>query len=321
LRTGTLTWTPELAGLFGLEPGTVKSYADFRERVHPDDIVALEAKRDAAVRDRKSFYVEFRIIHSDGQIRWMSVMAGAVYDKATGEPIRILGNLSDITDRKRAQERQQVLIAELDHRVKNVLATVSAVVSHTRQGSRSVANFAAVLEGRIRSMATTHHLLSSGRWQGIPLTKLVYSELMPYATRDNTQIMGPEIILRPEAGQAVAIVLHELVTNAAKYGALSTGTGRVSVRWYRRVNRKPCPPLVLEWQEIGGPPVVAPSKSSYGTSTIRDLIPYEFGGSVDLLLDRDGVPCRLELPADCLSNDAASISEEATLAAAAPTRC
>jgi PAS fold len=74
LRTGTLTWTPELAGLFGLEPGTVKSYSDFRERVHPDDIVALEAKRDAAVRDRKSFFVEFRIVHSDGQIRWMSVM-------------------------------------------------------------------------------------------------------------------------------------------------------------------------------------------------------------------------------------------------------
>jgi two-component sensor histidine kinase len=246
---------------------------------------------------------------------------GAVYDKATGEPVRILGNLSDITDRKRAQERQQVLVAELDHRVKNVLATVSAVVSHTRQGSRSVANFAAALEGRIRSMATTHHLLSSGRWQGIPLTKLVYSELTPYATRDNTQIMGPEIFLRPEAGQAVAIVLHELATNAAKYGALSTRTGRVSVRWYRRVNRKPCSPQVLEWQEIGGPPVVAPSKSSYGTSTIRDLIPYEFGGSVDLLLDRDGVRCHLELPADWLSYDAASISEEATLAAEAPTRC
>jgi PAS domain S-box-containing protein len=103
LRTGTLTWTPELAALFGLEAGTVKSYADFRERVHPGDIAALQAKRDAAVRDRKSFYQEFRIVRSDGQIRWISVMAGAVYDEATGEPGRIVGNL---TDNHRPQARR-----------------------------------------------------------------------------------------------------------------------------------------------------------------------------------------------------------------------
>jgi two-component sensor histidine kinase len=129
------------------------------------------------------------------------------------------------TERKRAEEHQHALVAELDHRVKNALATVSSVVSHTRQGSRSVANFVEALDGRIRSIATTHELLSIGRWQGISLAALVRSELAPYATRHNTKINGPETLLKSEAGQAMAMVLHELATNAAKYGALSAKMG------------------------------------------------------------------------------------------------
>ena len=105
------------------------------------------------------------------------------------------------------------------------------------------------------------------------------------------------------------MVLHELATNAAKYGALSTKKGRVLIRWDRQPNGHPRSHLVLEWQEIGGPPVVAPGESSYGTSTIHDLIPYEFGGTVNLVLAPEGVRCRLELPADCLSNDREPVSE------------
>ena len=104
-----------------------------------------------------------------------------------------------------------------------------------------------------------------------------------------------------EAGQALAMVLHELATNAAKYGALSTNTGRVLIRWDQRLNGRPLSILVLEWQEVGGPRVDAPDKSGYGTSTIRDLIPYEFGGMVDLVFTPEGVRCRLELPANWLT--------------------
>ena len=163
-----------------------------------------------------------------------------------------------------------------------------------------MANFVAALEGRIRSMATTQELLSARRWRGISLTELVRCELAPYATSNNTKLNGPEVMLKPEAGQAIAMVLHELATNAAKYGALSTKEGRVSICWDRRLNGYP-PRLVLEWQEIDGPAVEAPGKLSYGTSTIRDLIPYELGGTVDLALASDGVRCRLELPSDWLS--------------------
>ena len=190
-----------------------------------------------------------------------------------------------------------------DGRVKNALATVTAVISHTGQGTSTVADFAAALEGRIRSMAATHELLSSHRWRGLSLTELIRRELEPYTASDNTEISGPAVLLKPEAGQALAMVLHELATNAAKYGALSTRKGRLLIRWDRRLNGQSRPNLAFDWQEVGGPAVVAAGKSGYGMSTIRDLIPYEFGGRVDLVFPPEGVRCRLELPADWLSND------------------
>jgi two-component sensor histidine kinase len=143
----------------------------------------------------------------------------------------------------------------------------------------------------------------------VSLTELVRRELEPYATRNNTEIDGPDILLKPEAGQAMATVLHELVTNAAKYGALSTKYGRVSIWWDRHLKGHPQSPLAFEWKEFGGPPVVALGKSSYGTSTIRDLIPYELGGTVDLVLAPEGVQCRLELPAEWLGSDRQLYSE------------
>jgi two-component sensor histidine kinase len=137
---------------------------------------------------------------------------------------------------KDSNERLRLLLAELDHRVKNVLATVSAVAAQTKDTSRSMEEFVTALEGRIRSMASAHELLSFRRWQGIPVAALVRRELAAYATSDNVEIDGPEIMLSPHVFQAIAMVVHELATNAAKHGALSTQSGRVSVRWNRKLN-------------------------------------------------------------------------------------
>jgi len=302
VRKGTVQVSEGYVAIHGLPAATTETpYSEWRTRVHPEDLARAEGLRDQAFADRrKEDNAEYRIVLSNGEVRWIE-RRGSISYGADGRPERVVGVNIDVTDRKRAEERQRVLIAELDHRVKNALATVSSVVSQTGVGSRSVANFVAALDGRLRSMATTHELLSSGRWQGISLTELIRHELAPYATRHNTKISGPEVVLRPEAGQAMAMVLHELATNAAKHGALSTKKGRVSIRWDRPLNGHP-PRLVLEWQEIDGPAVEAPGKPSYGTSTIRDLIPYELGGAVDFVLAPDGVKCRLELPADWLSN-------------------
>ena len=143
---------------------------------------------------RGEHHAECRIVRPCGTIRWIDSRSYIEYDQA-GHAKRMVGVNIDVTDRKRAEEARTILNAELDHRVKNALATVSAVVSHTREGTRSVDDFIAALEGRLRSMATTHELLSSRRWQGLPLSELVQRELAPYATRNNTEINGPGILL------------------------------------------------------------------------------------------------------------------------------
>jgi PAS domain S-box-containing protein len=308
VNTGKLQISEGYAAIHGLPEGTNETtISEFLARVHPEDRTREEAFRNQMFAEKRSeSTIEYRIVRSDGEVRWIERRNSVSYD-IDGHPKRVVGVSIDVTERKRAEERQLILLAELDHRVKNTLATVSSVVSQTAGGRTSVANFVKALDGRLRSMATTHGLLSFGRWQGVSLTELVRQELAPYATRHNTMVNGPEVVLCPEAGQAMAMVLHELATNAAKYGALSTKQGRVSVRWKRQLNGHPLR-LVLEWQEFDGPQVVAPGRAGFGTSTIRDLIPYEFGGSVDLAFFSTGVQCRLELPANWLtrSNEAAA---------------
>jgi PAS domain S-box-containing protein len=299
----TMQLTEASAAILGLPQGITEIAADdWRLRVHPDDVQRLAAERRHAFKERQPELVgELRIIRPTGEVRWIEARALITYG-GDGRPCSMIGVYIDVTERKRAEEGRKFLNAELDHRVKNALATVTAVISHTRQGSRSVAEFASALEGRIRSMAATHELLSAHRWSGISLEILVRRELTPYANSKNIKVSGPYVVLRPEAGRAIAMVIHELATNAAKHGALSSKKGRVSIQWDRGLNGRPHPDLALEWQEIGGPPVSTPANSGYGTSTIRDLIPYEFGGTVDLVFAQEGVRCRLKLPADWLSD-------------------
>jgi two-component sensor histidine kinase len=164
-----------------------------------------------------------------------------------------------------------------------------------------MADFVAALEGRIQSMAATHELLSHRRWQGIPLAQLIERELAPYATGANTHIDGADDILSADAGQAVAMVIHELATNAAKFGALSTAAGNVGVRWSQGQNGQAHGWLCIDWVERGGPMVMPNTRTGYGTSVIRDLIPYELGGTVDLMLASEGVRCEIKIPSHWLS--------------------
>ena len=232
---------------------------------------------------------------------WLEETAKGEFD-ATGRLLRIKGLTRDITERKVLEEHKNLLIAELDHRVKNVLATVSVVASRTQETSSSMADFVAALDGRIKSMATTHELLSRRHWHGISLAELVQRELAPYATVSNTRIEGPDVTLSAEAGQTIAMVFHELATNAAKFGALSAVAGHVSVRWNHRRNGHAKSWLWIQWEECGGPKVAPQIRSGYGTSVIRDQIPYELGGTVDLVHAPDGICCRLEIPAHWLSS-------------------
>jgi PAS domain S-box-containing protein len=290
------------AAIHGFPEGTVeKARRECLANVHPDDIGRVEQFRSEAFGERRREYrVEYRIIRAGSEVRWVETRCFISYD-GEGCPHRVVGVSIDITERKRVEEQQQKLVAELDHRVKNVLATVQAVAAHTMDASSSMQHFVAALDGRIRSMGSTHELLSHRRWLGIPLAELVQRELAPYTTGSNAEIGGPEVMLSAEAGQTMGMVLHELVTNAAKYGALSAPSGRVSIRWRLRVNGSTSDRLVFKWRETGGPLIVSPRKSSYGMHVVRELVPYELGGTVDYMLSPEGAQCQMDIPLAQLS--------------------
>jgi PAS domain S-box-containing protein len=290
------------AAIHGLPEGTIEtSYGKWRTRVHPEDLEWAEGVRDQAFTDRrKEDNAEYRIILSTGEVRWIE-RRGFISYGADGRPARVVGVNIDITERKQSERHQRTLNAELDHRVKNVLATVGAIIGQTQEANRSPADFVAALNLRIKSLAGTHELLSRAHWHGVPLAEIIRRELAPYGTT-NTELGGPGVTLKAEATQAVATVLHELTTNAAKYGAFSNRTGRVSVQW-KWLNNGSHQRLIIQWQEAGGPPVLAPSQTGYGTSIIRDLIPFELGGKVELVFAFSGIRCRLEIPGDWINSD------------------
>ena len=269
--------------------------------VHPEDLERVEELRSRVFRNRgREYGTEYRIVCSGAEVRWIEARCFVSY-RSDGRPQRLVGVNIDVTERKLAEDHQRILAAELDHRVKNVLAAVSAVAARTLDTSSSMEQFVAALDGRIRSMATTHELLSGRRWKGIPLAELLLHQLAPYATSNNMNVDGPDVLLSPDASQTVGMALHELITNAAKYGALSVRDGRVSVRWYWSLNGKVPDRLVMEWREIGGPVVQAPDRSGHGTELICNLIAYELDGKVDLAYPSEGIRCRFDIPVSQLT--------------------
>jgi PAS domain S-box-containing protein len=262
------------AALHGLPEGTTRiALGTWEVGVHPEDLGRMNELRYRAYRDRLAEYgAEYRIVRSTGEVRWIEARCFVSY-RSDGRPERMVGVNIDVTERKRAEEHQRMLVAELDHRVKNVLATVSAVASRMQDEGLSGADFAAALAGRIRSMAATHELLSCRQWKGVSIRELVRRELAPYMTGSNTDLSSPDLTLSPEAAQALSMVLHELTTNAAKHGALSTDDGGVCVSWHAMPDGGPDAWVQIEWQETGGPAVGPPARPGYGMEVIRDLVP------------------------------------------------
>jgi PAS domain S-box-containing protein len=293
-RSGLSQRSENAAQILGFGPQQPFTAAQFLARIHPDDRACFKALVHKVSVDSPCYSVTFRFIRPDGREVWLEETSKAEFDTA-GRVVRLKGLTRDITRRKQAEERQDLLIAELDHRVKNVLARVAVVAMHTRQGSGTMDEFVRALGGRIQSMATAHSLLSQSRWHAVGLTDLIRHQLAPYTTDANTTICGPDVMLTSAETQAVAMVIHELVTNAAKHGSLSSPNGSVSVSW-DRTGTDAAAMLTIAWRELGGPPIAARVQSGYGSSLIRDLIPHELGGTVDLIFAADGACCKIAIP-------------------------
>jgi PAS domain S-box-containing protein len=303
--TGALFWPPRVKAMFGISPDVPVSMADFYAGLHPDDKGAIVAAFAAACdADQRALYdVEYRTIgKEDGVVRWVAAKGRGLFD-SDGRCVRVVGTAVDITERKQAEERQLLLAREVDHRARNALAVVQAIVRLTRANSQQA--YIEAVEGRIHALAQAHTLLSESRWEGADVRTLVGEELAPYRNGDVARVTidGPAVILSPEKAQNLALALHELATNSAKYGALSAAKGTLAVAW--RTDRNI---LTLSWRESGGPPVEAPTSQGFGTKILNASIKHQIGGNVVWEWLSSGLHCTVQIPIEREGRSAEQVS-------------
>jgi PAS domain S-box-containing protein len=291
--TGDCLWDDGQYRIFGVERSQFAVTAEnVRALIHPDDWGQMQTALDRLFRDHQPAQGEFRIKRPNGEVRWCLGTAAPSVD-SSGRVVRISGVTVDITDRKEAEERQALLAREVDHRAKNALALVQSIVRLTR--ANTVNAYTSAVEGRIRALSRAHTILSQSRWQGADMLGLVDEEIAPYRTSDASRIVatGPNVSLQPAAAQSLALALHELVTNAAKYGALSSDAGKVHLSWELTSGT-----LVLRWTEAGGPPAQAPAAPGFGTRIITAGIEGQLDGRAEFDWRPEGLQCTLTVPRD-----------------------
>ena len=261
----------------------------FLEITHPDD--ADEDRRlfeEQWAGSRDSYQLEKRFVRNDGSIIWVELAASMVRGSggASSYGVRIV---RDITDRRRAEEHQRLLFAELNHRVKNSLAVVQGLAHQTFKSDRVPPELLRAFEGRLTALAAAHNLLMKQSWEPTPIDKVVEAALKPFQTgQPRIDWGGPEVLLAPSAAVSLALGLHELATNAAKYGALTNKTGRIDVDW--RIENGD---FELTWRETGGPAVETPGRSGFGTRLLQRAVAQDLGGTVRLEFDPAGVICSI----------------------------
>lgn len=312
--TGQIEWDDGAYRIFGVNRATFEpTVGRIEAMMHPEDREKNAVAAIVAAGENR-FQVEFRIVRPSGEIRWC-YGAGVISRDADGNAMRMNGVTVDITDRKRAEERQLVLAREVDHRAKNMLAVVLSVLRLTK--AKSTPEFVSTVEGRIHALAATHNLLSATRWQGANLNQIVDEELAPYRTdhRKRIEAGGPPAMLLPATAQAVALALHELATNAAKYGALSTDSGHLRLLW--TIDDQA---LVVDWTETGGPPASEPKSLGFGLSIVRSSIEAQFRGGVLYEWRPEGLHCRLSIPRAQIVGPTAAPEPETERPREAPSR-
>jgi len=286
---GDWMWDAGQYRIFGVDPDRFEvTSANLQALLHPDDVDPLREALTRFKNGAQSYETEFRIIRPDGEMRWCISTAAATVDR-DGRIVRVSGVTVDITERKRAEERQNLLAREVDHRAKNALALAQSIVRLTR--GDDVKDYIQAVEGRINALARVHTILSLSSWQGAKIGRLIDEEIAPYSSGEQIELNGAEIQLQPATAQTLALALHELVTNSAKYGALSTLSGRLTIQWNVEADG-----LQLIWQERDGPPVEQPISRGFGTRSVIASIESQLGGRAEFDWRSEGLVCRLLVP-------------------------
>jgi PAS domain S-box-containing protein len=262
--------------------------------LHPDDRERCLAQWTRALRDGLPYEIEVRNRRHDGVYRWFLTRAVPVRD-AEGGVIAWFGATTDIDDRKHAEQERELLVRELVHRIKNVFALVRSLATQSARHSGSLDEFESAFLGRLDTLARLSTLLGADDRQAVGLRAVAEAALEPYRAAGNLHLRGPELALPAPLARALSLVMHELATNAAKYGALSRSGGRVELVWSEEDGADERR-LVLDWSETGGPKVVPSGRCGFGCALIERSVRHGLGGTVLLAFPPDGARCRIELP-------------------------
>lgn len=227
----------------------------------------------------------------DGRERWWTASHAPVRD-ARGTIVGVMQHTQDVTPQVEAERLQRVIGEEFDHRVRNIIAKISAMARATARETDSLPDFLSAFEPRVAAMGRAHDLLVRGGWEQLGLADLVASELAPWAGCKRISVAGENMPLSSRTAQALGLALHELATNAAKYGALSAPEGRLTIGWHRDADSGP---LTLQWTERGITPVPS-TRRGFGSTLIDRILPAETGGRVHRAITADGLDCRVVIP-------------------------
>ncbi|MBU8978056.1 PAS domain-containing protein [Lysobacter sp. MMG2] len=301
LTTGEVAWSDEHYRIEGYAPGeVVPSYEAWIARVHPDDREAAESAVVHAMQTGGEYAREVRFLHPDGSVHWANARGRFFYD-ASGAPVRMIGSMLDTTQRREFEEAQRVLVAELQHRTRNLIAVVRAISDRTLRESPDMRHFAAAFSERLDSLARVQGLLSRLKeGQRVSFDELLRMELAAHLDEGGVRfdLEGPaDVSLRSSTVQPLALAIHELITNAVKYGALRDPRGRLRIRW--RVEPEDGRPwLHVDWRETGvaiGSGEPAPGGGA-GRELIERALPYQFGARTTYTLTDEGVHCTIAMP-------------------------
>jgi len=291
IPSGKVVWNREEETVLGLAPGSFGGdIAEWRRQLLPEDLARMEAEMGAAMAARQeTLQFEFRIRRPDGAVRWVEGAARFLY-QPDGKPHRMVGTNMDVTERKMAEQHQRLLINELNHRVKNTLAIVQGIAWQSFRPSGAPPGAIEAFEGRLSALAAAHDVLTRQSWEAAPIGGIVAEALAPHHAGDGRlTVEGPSADLDPKAAVALGLAMHELATNAVKYGALSTPAGRVEVRWTTTDGM-----LNLTWREAGGPQVSEPTRRGFGARLLEQGLAEELRGCVRLEFRPEGLLCVVE---------------------------
>jgi PAS domain S-box-containing protein len=292
LAREAVTWSDEIYAQVGIDRSTpIATDKDIAQFIHPDDRDAALARRGEAHRTGEAYENEFRVVRRDGQVRWLYVRAQPL---PAGNPTHVYGVSMDITERKEREAHIRFLMSEVSHRSKNLLAVVQAIASQTARSTSSPLEFADDFSARLKSLAGSLDLLVSQDWRGVPAMGLVQSQLGHYGER--VQMRGADLLLTPVAAQYLGMALHELATNAVKYGGLSVPSGKVRIEW-----RLAGPPgarrFKMSWVESDGAPVSPPKATGFGRMVIERMAAEALQGKVQLEFPVGGLRWHLDADA------------------------